>query len=61
MREGYMIGAIMYKGCWKNQDFMVIINKEEMVKVSVWLNVKEEFECWGCEPGEKRTDGSWES
>lgn len=24
-----------------------------MVKVSLWLNVKEELGCWGCEPVEK--------
>ena len=50
MREDYMIGVIIYKGCWKKQNFMVIINRQEMVKVSLWLNVKEELGCWGCEP-----------
>lgn len=48
-----MIGIIIYKGCWKKQNVSVIINKQEMLKVSLWLNVNEELGCWGCEPVEE--------
>lgn len=51
MRGNDIIGVYNSQGMLKKvQNFMVLINKQEMVK---FFKSSERRECWGCEPVEE--------